>query len=115
MHYMMGVRYDESVPPLAGADLEAMYARVGEVNDRMKATGIWVFAGGLTSSDSATVVRVENGTTTTTDGPFAETKEQLGGFWVIEVADLDAALAWAQTCAQACGAPIEVRPFDGLA
>jgi hypothetical protein len=49
------------------------------------------------------------------DGPFAETKEQLGGFWVIEVADLDVALAWAERCAEACRAPIEVRPFDGLA
>jgi len=116
VHYMMGVRHDESVPLPTGADLEAMFTRVGEVNDQMKSTGIWVFAGGLTSSDSATVVRVEeNGATTMTDGPFAETKEQLGGFWVIEVADLDAALAWAEKCAEACGAPIEVRPFDGLA
>ena len=115
MHYLMGVRIDESAPAPTGADLEAMFARVGELNEQMKATGIWVFAGGLTSSDSATVVRVENGSTTVTDGPFAETKEQLGGFWVLEVADLDAALAWAEKCAEACGAPIEVRPFDGLA
>jgi hypothetical protein len=50
-----------------------------------------------------------------TDGPFAETKEQLGGFWVIEVDDLDAALAWAEKATVACGCPIEVRPFDGLA
>ena len=115
MHYMMGVRIDESAPRPVGADLEAMFARVGEVNDQMKAAGVWVFAGGLTSSDDATVVRVENGATSTTDGPFAETKEQLGGFWVIDVADLDAALAWAEKCAPACGVPIEVRPFDGLA
>ena len=115
MHYLMGVRIDESAPAPTGADLEAMSARVGELNEQMKATGIWVFAGGLTSSDSATVVRVENGSATVTDGPFAETKEQLGGFWVLEVADLDAALAWAEKCAEACGAPIEVRPFDGLA
>jgi len=81
----------------------------------MKAQGIWVFAGGLLPYDSATVVRVQDGTTTMTDGPFAETKEQLAGFWVIEVDDLDAALAWAEKCAEACEAPIEVRPFDGLA
>ena len=115
MHYMMGVRHDESVPTLTGEDLEAMFARVGKVNDEMKTAGIWVFAGGLRPSDTATVVRVEHGTTTITDGPFAETKEQLGGFWVVEVADLDVALSWAERCAEACGVPIEVRPFDGLA
>ncbi len=115
MHYLLGVRIDESVPEPAGADREAAFARVGAVNDEMKAAGIWVFAGGLLRSDSATVVRVQNGATTMTDGPFAETKEQLGGFWVIEVDDLDAALAWAAKCAEACRVPIEVRPFDGLA
>ena len=116
MHYLLGVQIDESVPPPTGAAWEASIARVGVVNDDMKAKGIWVFGGGLVPSDSATVVRVQNGTTATiTDGPFAETKEHLGGFWVIEVADLDAALAWAERCAEACRAPMEVRPFDGLA
>jgi hypothetical protein len=112
---MLGVQNDESLPVPTGADWDESVARVGVVNDEMKAKGIWVFGGGLRLSDSATVVRVQNGTTTMTDGPFAETKEQLGGFWVIEVDDLDAALAWAEKCAQACRAPIEVRPFDGLA
>ena len=112
MHYMMGVRLDEdALPP----DDEASFARVGVVNDEMKAAGVWVFAGGLLPSDSATVVRVQNGSATVTDGPFAETKEQLGGFWVIDVDDLDAALAWARKAAAACEVPIEVRPFDGLA
>jgi hypothetical protein len=115
VHYLLGVQIDERVPPPTGAGWEASVARVGVVNDDMKAKGIWVFGGGLLPSDSATVVRVQNGTTTITDGPFAETKEQLGGFWVIEVADLDAALACAERCAEACRAPIEVRPFDGLA
>jgi hypothetical protein len=58
------------------------------------------------------IVRVDSGTTTLTDGPFAETKEQLGGFWVIRSADLDEALAWAEKCAQACMNPVEVRPFE---
>lgn len=115
MHYLLGVQIDESVPPLTGADREANFARVGAVNDEMKAKGTWVFAGGLLPSDSATVVRVQDGATTMTDGPFAETKEQLGGFWVIDVDDLDAALDWARKCTVACGVPIEVRPFDGLA
>jgi hypothetical protein len=116
VHYLLGVQIDESVPPPTGAAWEASIARVGGVNNDMKAKGIWVFGGGLLPSASTTVVRVQSGTTTTiTDGPFAETKEQLGGFWVIEVADLEAALAWAERCAEACHAPIEVRPFDGLA
>ena len=114
MHYMLGVQNDESVPLPTGADRDASLARIGVVNDEMKAKGVWVFAGGLLSSDSATVVRVQNGATTMTDGPFAETKEQLAGFWVIEVDDLDAALAWAEKCAEACWGPIEVRPFDSL-
>lgn len=114
MHYMLGVRLNESTYQPTDAEMEAMFARVGAVNDEMKASGCWVFAGGLLSSDSATVVRVQDGVTTMTDGPFAETKEQLGGFWVIDVDDLDAALAWAAQCTQACEAPIEVRPFDGL-
>lgn len=115
MHYMLGVRIDESLPVPTGADLEAMFARVDVVNEEMKEKGVFVFAGGLRPSDSATVVRVQNGATTMTDGPFAETKEQLGGFYVIEVDDLDAALAWSEKCAEACGVPIEVRPVEGLA
>jgi hypothetical protein len=112
MLYVMGVRIDESVPMPTGEDLQASYDRVGRVNAEMQAAGVWVFAGGLAFSDSSTVVRVENGATTVTDGPFAETKEQLGGFYVIRVPDLDAALAWAAKCSEACGVPIEVRPFD---
>ncbi|MGI5129512.1 YciI family protein [Pseudonocardia sp. CA-107938] len=115
MHYLLSVINDESLPPLSDADRDASFARTGEVNDEMKAKGVWVFGGGLLSSDNATVVKVQNGTATTTDGPFAETKEQLGGFWVIETDDLDEALAWAEKATVACGAPIEVRPFDGLA
>ena len=115
MHYLMSVELDQSGPRPSDAEMEDNFARVGAVNDRMKEQGIWVFAGGLLPYDNATVVRVQDGTTTMTDGPFAETKEQLAGFWVIEVEDLDAALAWAEQCAEACRAPIEVRPFDGLA
>ena len=89
-----------------------MFDRVGAVNDAMQSAGIWVFAGGLGEPENSTVVRVKDGATTMTDGPFAETKEQLGGFWVIRVPDLDAALAWAERCAEACGAAVEVRPFD---
>jgi hypothetical protein len=115
VHYLLGVQLDESAPAPTGAEWDTSVDRVGAVNDEMKAKGVWVFGGGLLSSDSATVVRVQNGAIAMTDGPFAETKEQLGGFWVIEVDDLDAALAWAEKATVACGCPIEVRPFDGLA
>ena len=74
--------------------------------------GAWVFAGGLHPADTATVVRVQDGEVLTTDGPFAETKEQLGGFWIIDAPDLDAALAWAGKGAAACKGPVEVRPFQ---
>jgi len=82
------------------------------VNEELKQTGAWVFAGGLHPATLATVVRENAGEVLLTDGPFVETKEQLGGFWVIEAADLDAALAWARKATVACQAPVEVRPFQ---
>ena len=81
----------------------------------MKAAGAWVFSARLHEPTTATVVRVSNGEVLTTDGPFVETKDHLGGFYVIEAADLDAALAWASKVTEAVGAPIEVRPFAGIA
>jgi hypothetical protein len=69
-------------------------------------------AGGLHAPGTATVVRVEGGETLITDGPFAEGKEYIGGFWVIKAQDLDAALDWAAKGPQACGSPVEVRPFQ---
>jgi hypothetical protein len=71
-----------------------------------------VFGGGLHPASSATVVRVQDGDVLTTDGPFVETKEYIGGFWIIEAADLDAALAWAARGTAACMGPVEVRPFQ---
>lgn len=111
--YLLAVQLDETTLE-TGAELRAQMARTGKVIDDMKSAGVWVFAGGLKQSHASTVVRPGNGTTTMTDGPFAETKEQLGGFWVIECDDLDQALAWAHQCALACGRPIEVRPFDDM-
>ena len=78
----------------------------------VQAAGAWVFAGGLHPPSTATVVRAQGGQVVTTDGPFAETKEQIGGFWVIKAADLDAALDWAAKGSAACGWPVEVRPFQ---
>ena len=88
-------------------------AMTGAFNEELTAAGAWVFAGGLHSTSSATVVRASDGDVSMTDGPYAESKEQMGGFWVIKAADLDAALDWAGKATVACGAPVEVRPFHG--
>jgi hypothetical protein len=89
-----------------------MYKQVDAFNAELQSAGAWVFAGGLHPPTTATVVRAQGGQVVTTDGPFAETKEQLGGFWVIKAADLDAALDWAAKGSAACGGPVEVRPFQ---
>jgi hypothetical protein len=111
--YLLSVHMVEGEPEPAPDVIAQMYKDVDVFNDELKAKGAWVFAGGLHPSDTATVVRVKDGEVLTTDGPFAETKEQLGGFWVIEAPDLDAALALAAAGAAACQGPVEVRPFQG--
>jgi len=83
-----------------------MFKAVDEFNTEVKAADAWVFAGGLTPPSSATTVRVNDGELLITDGPFAGTKEYLGGFWVIKAADLDAALAWAEKGSVGCGGPV---------
>ena len=83
------------------------------VNRVLEAAGAWVFAGGLHPPSTATVVRVKDGEVLTTDGPFAEGKEHLGGVTIIEAPDLDAALDWGSRLARATTLPIEVRPFQG--
>jgi len=110
--YLLSVHMVEGEPEPAPDVMAKMYKDVDILNEEIKAAGIWVFAGGLHPANTATVVRVDNGEVVTTDGPFAETKEQLGGFWVIEAPDLDAALEWAGKATQACQAPVEVRPFQ---
>ena len=110
--YLLAVQFDESAPWPPEGELQEQQARTAEVTADMRADGCWVFVGGLLGSHASTVVRPGNGATTMTDGPFAETKEQLGGFWVIRCDDLDQALSWADRCALACGSPIEVRPFE---
>jgi hypothetical protein len=78
-----------------------------------KDAGAWVFDGGLHPPSTATVVHLRDGEVLTTDGPFAEAKEQVGGFMIIRAADLDAALEWARKATRASTLPIEVRPFQG--
>ena len=110
--YLLSVHMVEGEPVPPADVIAEMYANVDTFNEEVKGAGAWVFAGGLHPADTATTVRVTNGEVITTDGPFAETKEQLGGFWVIEAPDLDAALAWAAKGAAACQGPVEVRPFQ---
>ena len=110
--YLLSVHMVEGSPTPSAETMEKMYRDVNVVNGELKAAGAWVFAGGLHPANTATVVRVQDGEVLTTDGPFAEGKEHIGGFWVIKAADLDAALAWATKATRACGGPVEVRPFQ---
>lgn len=109
--YLLSVYHpeDRELPPDV---MEAVYRDVDAVNAQMTAAGSWVFGGGLHPSSTATVLRLEDGEVLTTDGPFAEGKEHVGGFWVIKAPDLDSALEWGRKAARACRAPIEVRPFQ---
>lgn len=111
--YLLSVHYVDGTPATPEGDMEVAYARVNVFNQSLQDTGAWVFAGGLCPPDIATVVRASSsGDTLITDGPFAESKEQLGGFWVVLAEDLDAALKLAEEGSRACGGPVEVRPFQ---
>jgi len=110
--YLLAVHMVEGEPIPREDEIQRRYKAVDAFNAEVQSAGAWVFAGGLHPPETATVVRSQNGQVVTTDGPFAETKEQLGGFWVIRAPDLDAALAWAAKGSEACGAPVEVRPFQ---
>lgn len=109
--YLFGVCHEDNYEDqdLSTPENQAMFARVSAINEEMQAKGIMVMAMGLHSASTATVVHATESGVTMTDGPFAETKEQMGGFWIIEVPDLDVALEWAARCSAACGVPIEVR------
>ncbi|WP_404383926.1 YciI family protein [Knoellia locipacati] len=110
--YLLSVpaNVDDEMP--SDAVIQEMYASVGAFNEKVKEAGKWVFAGGLEPISSATTVDATGEKPTVTDGPFSEAKEFLGGFWVIEAADLDEALQWAKEGSAACGGPVEVRPFQ---
>jgi hypothetical protein len=110
--YLLSVHLVEGEAPPTTEVMEQMFKDVDAVNQKMMAQGAWVFGGGLHPVDTATVVSVQNGEVITTDGPFAEAKEHLGGFWIIEAPDLDAALKWASEATVACQGPVEVRPFQ---
>jgi hypothetical protein len=110
--YMLSVHHDGAVPTMSDDEMQAAFAAVEAFNEEVRQAGAWVFAGGLQLPSSATTVRLSDGDLLLTDGPWAETKEFLGGFWVIQAADLDEALAWAKKGALACRGDVEVRPFQ---
>ena len=110
--YLLAVYSAEGDADVPSEEIQRAYQAVDAFNREVQAAGVWVFAGGLHPSSTATVVRAQGGKVITTDGPYAETKEQIGGFWVIKAADLDAALDWAAKGSAACGWPVEVRPFQ---
>ena len=112
--YLLTVHMVEGEPVPAEAEMQQAYKAVDAFNQELMASGAWVFAGGLLPPDTATVVRAQGGKVVTTDGPFAESKEQIGGFWVVKAADLDAALEIATRGSEACGRPVEVRPFQDI-
>jgi hypothetical protein len=114
--YLLSVWHDEDFTwdlDFTTEEAQRVGAQVGAFNEELEAAGAWVFAGGLQPPTSATVVRAAEGSVSMTDGPYAESKEQMGGFWVVEAEDLDAALEWARKGAAACEGPVEVRPFQG--
>jgi hypothetical protein len=110
--YLLSVWSREGDPTPPDDEVQEMFAAVDKFNKEVQADGAWVFAGGLFPADTATVVDGRGDEAVTTDGPFAESKEQLGGFWVLEAADLDAAIEYARRGSAACRGPVEVRPFQ---
>ena len=111
--YMFAAYSVEGVarPEMSEEEMQQGWQKILVLEEEMKSAGALVFSGKLNEPDTATVVRMADGDVITTDGPFAESKEHLGGFHIIEAHDLDAALVWASKTTEAVGAPIEVRPF----
>jgi hypothetical protein len=110
--YMLSVHHSPDAPPPPADEMQKVFEQVDAFNAEVQASGAWVFGGGLLPPEVATVVDARGADVVLTDGPFAETKEYLGGFWIIEAADLDAALAVAKKGSAACVGPVEVRPFQ---
>jgi len=109
--YLVAIHHPDDYDPAVAED-GAMDRAVDALNDEMVAAGVRVFVGGLRPVSSARSVRLQpDGTVRVTDGPYLETTEHVGGFWVLEAAGMDEALAWGRKAAVACRAPVEVRPF----
>jgi hypothetical protein len=110
--YLVAIHHPDGYDPAVAED-EAMHRDIDALNDAMKAAGVRVFVGGLHPASSAKSLRAKsNGEVLITDGPYLETKEHVGGFWVLKAANLEDALAWGRKAAVVCRAPVEVRPFN---
>jgi len=108
--YLVAIHHPDDYDP--SVETEAMSRDIDALNEEMETAGVRIFAGGLSPARRAKSLRAQpNGKVLMTDGPYLETKEHIGGFWVLEAADLDEALAWGRKAAVACRAPVEVRPF----
>jgi hypothetical protein len=111
-HFLLAVHTDdEPREAMTDEDMQRGFERIAALETEMRAADALVYSGRLDAPEQARVVRPSNGRVRTTDGPFVETKEHLGGFYIVEAADLDAALAWASRVTLAIETPIEVRPF----
>jgi hypothetical protein len=111
--YLLSMYQPDGDPPPREV-LEPIMRDLNALEQEMKAAGVWVFSGGLHPPSTATVLRQQGGEVLTTDGPYTEGKEHIGGFTIIRASDLDAALEWARKYARAVALlPIEVRPFQG--
>lgn len=109
--YLLSIYQPDGDPPPPEV-LDPIMQRLDALNTEMKAAGVWVFAGGLHPSSTATVLHPSGADVLITDGPYVESKEHLGGFNIIEAPDLDAALDWGRRLAEVIMLPIEVRPFS---
>jgi len=103
---------EDAANPMTPEEMQKVFADVDRFNQKVRDAGAWVFAGGLQPVEQTTTVDNTGDAPIVTDGPYAESKEYLGGFWVIEAPDLDAALAWAKEGSAACAGRVEVRPFQ---
>jgi hypothetical protein len=111
--YLLSVWHDEDYEvDFSGEEMQRIGSQVGQLNEELRAAGAEVFGGGLMPGSSATAIRPAGGEVSMIDGPYAESKEIMGGFWIIEAPDLDAALEWGRKAALACEGPVEVRPFQ---
>lgn len=108
--YLVAIHHPDDYD--ASLEDEAMHRDIDVLNEEMEAAGVRIFVGGLRPASSARSLRAQpDGKVLVTDGPYLETKEHVGGFWVLEAADLNEALVWGRKAAVACRAPVEVRPF----
>ena len=108
--YLVAVQHPDNYDP--SLEGEAMLRDIGALNQEMEAAGVRLFAGGLESASWAKSLRKQpDGKVSITDGPYLEAKEYIGGFWILECADMEEALAWGRKAALACRVPVEVRTF----